>query len=81
MTEQRQPPEGERPLTIPQIAARYGLSPQAVRVRAATPAFPKAVLTPGSTLARFWPKELDAYFAEHPVRLWRRRERTQEGAE
>lgn len=50
-------------LTIPEIAARRGVSRQKVhRLAQQDPAFPAPLVAPGSTRARYRNDEVDRYF-------------------
>lgn len=58
-------PEKEVPelLTIPEIATRRGLSRQRVhRIARSDPKFPKPVLQPGTTRAKYPAPDVDEYF-------------------
>lgn len=60
-------------LTIPEIAKRCGLSRQRVHGIAKTdPEFPAAVITAGTTRAKYPTKEVDAYFDSRVLRPGRR---------
>ncbi|MFE7111786.1 helix-turn-helix transcriptional regulator [Streptomyces sp. NPDC057575] len=60
-------------LTIPEIAKRCGLSRQRVHgIAKSDPEFPSAVITPGTTRAKYSTKEVDEYFESRVLRPGRR---------
>ncbi|WP_405991080.1 hypothetical protein [Streptomyces sp. NBC_00986] len=68
------PKSGDDLLSIAQICADYGITRQTLHDRRTAPdsGFPEGVGQPGSTRVKWRRRDLDTYFAAHPVSPGRR---------